>query len=56
MKTYKERIAEVRQQMIAEMTEMRRQGMTMERIGEVFGVKRAAVNNFLKGHNRKGCG
>ena len=54
MKTLKERKDEVTQQVISEMQEMRKQGMTLHAIGEVYGVSRAAVHNFLKGYYRKG--
>lgn len=52
-KTFKERVEVVRAQVIREMQQMRDLGMTMEEIGEEFGIKRAAVNNMLKGNSRK---
>lgn len=53
-KTYKERLEAVRQDILAEMRELRAKGWTMSRIGEEYGISRAAVNNFMKGHCRRG--
>ena len=51
VKTIRERQRALRDEILQEMKVLRDQGMTMAEIGKLFGVKRAAVNNFLKGNN-----
>lgn len=51
IKSYKQRREELRATVISEMQALLDQGLTMQKVGDLYGVTRAEVNNLIKGHN-----